>query len=260
MIASDSASSNSTTVSKTATTATLSAPHNVSPLATDPYVVAALMWAGAADLSGASFGMQFGKSGSYKDMTLLGSKSIATTRVLKAFILDDPDDGPQNLVANIASMPTEANGRLLWIAAASFSGFDAVDLSTLVTAGGTNTTANSVTVANAAAKEAFASIFIHGVLGTSMRVYNQTLRANSYRLSDGHMFICTAPGAASTTSTGTMTASTSNWAAIGVSASPAPVVGNASIELQPPDLTALGGISRVQPPSPNRTWVLKREK
>jgi hypothetical protein len=55
-----------------------------------------------------------------------------------------------------------------------------------------------------------------------------------------------------------MTASTSNWAAIGVSASPAPVVGNASIELQSPDLSALGGISRVQPPSPARTWRVKR--
>lgn len=233
---------------------------NVNPSAPDQLAVAAVLWAGTVDASGATVGVTFGGT----PMTRLGSASLWNSNKsrLDVFTLADPPTGSgKSVVASFSGMGTEASQRLLIPAAVVYSGVDTVGSPT--TAGGSATTNNSVTVTSVAA--AHRVVTVHAALALPNGViniiadwlgFNNTLRARGTLGVSTYLVIQDAPGSTSVTGTATNAFSNANWGAVGFNMTPAIVSSDASLSAVI-DLTSSGAFYRVETPDPHRTWVIE---
>lgn len=255
----DSASSKATGHAGGDASGSASQTHVVNSGVTDTIALVAVIWSGTVDASGATFSAEYGGVA----MDPLDSISWDSDHVvLSVFTFTDPPAGGSTVEAFFSGMPTEASDRAFDLITLTYSGVQSIGAP--VSAGGTSTTANAVTVTSVA--PAHRVVSFHGVsdnLGPRIvgipAVYSGQLRMQSLGGSLTTALLAglyggDLPGDTSVTPTLTQTATT-NWGAIGVSLSPSPVLGDASISFQI-SATASGDMFRAQNPDPKRTWVI----
>lgn len=229
------------------------------PTASDQLAVAAVLWAGNVDASGATVGATLGGSA----MTRLGSPLLwdSNKARLDVFTLADPTSGPgKSVVASFSGMGTEAGQREFIPVAVIYSGVNTVG--SPVTAGGSATTSNSVTVSSVAA--AHRVVTVHAALSLVSGHFNSlddgvavnhALRARGTLLLTDCILIQDAPGTTSVTGTAANSVNNASWGAVGFNLTPAIVNGDASLSAVI-NLSSSGALFRVENPDPHRTWVI----
>jgi hypothetical protein len=227
---------------------------NVNPLAPDLFAVAGLLWNGGVDASGATFGVEFDGVA----MDDYATVSMASNHhQLKAFVLDDPNSGPNKTVeGSFSGMGTELVTRNLMMVVAVYAGVDSAG--DPVTAGNTSPMVNRVTVDSVA--EAHRPVFIHCVDGLNiMTGYDKIARAHQKcaGLAGGDLLIGDAAGASSVVSTATPLISiTQLWGAIGFNLIPAPVMVDVVLYMSSVAMEARAGLFRTATPPPDRFYKI----
>ena len=250
----DSTAKGTKLISSASTSGNITVTHRVSPIARDRvFAYAALLWTGEADTTGATFAVTFGGQA----MSAKGVRRWdANKGYLALFELEDAPRGPQEVVASFSSMPTEfLSTRNFMLITQTYSGVQASGAPVEVSAGGSSATNTVVVPSERAAHRVLA---VHGVgklRGFTSSGYNQTKRQAAIMLGAGSLLVGDAAGAASVTSTATHSASTSQWAAIGLTLSPSVVEISASSSVSV-KLKAAVAIFRVVEPHPDRLWVI----
>jgi hypothetical protein len=247
-VAFDSSASNAAYKAGASTSGNLTWNHTTSSLASDVIVLVGVLFTSDITTTGASLTCTLGGNA----MTPSGSVFFDTNQCfLKTYYTLDPTPG--SLAVNFAytSMPTEVITRNLMGVSLSYSGVE--DIGTAVTNSGGTTTTSSVTVDGTAA--AHRVISFHGVDGSSfgnINSYDEAMRARTFLFGGGVLLAGDAEGANGQAMTAHQN-TTSHWAAIGVSLSPAPVLATAA-HSSGFTATARGGIYREAPPAPSRYW------
>lgn len=269
----DSAASKYTTLAANVSTGTLNVPVTVSKLATDRFAIAAIYYGDWTDATAVTCSASFDSgSGLGPTMTVLKTLSAWGGRqITKVFLLQNIPVGDQGVTFKIAGMPSSAPGvRCVIGAVSTYSGVGSADIANAVSAGGTNTVDNSVTVTSDALGASGRVVAVHAVgtvdrqPGQYFTSYNLIQRASGLWIQAGvpanvgnSLMIGDAPGAPSVTSTAKNVLATPNWNAVGIALSPSPVSAGASLKVSSIITACGGGVARVQPPSPERTWTLK---
>ena len=224
--------------------------HRVSTFARDRVVAYVwVLWTGAVDVSGATFSATFGG----ESMTLIGSRTWDSTRAkFMCFKLEDAPRGSQAVVVSFASMPTELITRNLHVISETYSGVEAV--ADAVTAGGSNTTVNTVTTASVKPAHRVASGHAIGEWG-ALSAYTLTKRQATMMFGGGAMVVGDTPGAASVVSTATNNLTTPNWGAIAVAMTPSVVEITASQQFSLTQRADLAGLRFADPFHLREFWV-----
>lgn len=270
----DSSSQNIAQFGSSATSGNLTQNHSVSAKAP---AVTALLFAyvqANVDLSAATLAATFGGT----SMTMLGSPVLWGTseNALVAFSLPTPPTGVQQWDFSVGGLTASANGFWVFGDCVSYSGVLSVGTPVFVSGDTAGTqTANSVTVDSVV--PAYRVVTAHAVRDPDLfSGYDLTPRAmisgayayTAYLLSlfgynffpyvasaaGGELLVGDAPGAATVTGTATQP-STASWGAMGVSLTPAPVVGLGALGISIAT-SATGSLTRIATPSPLRTWVI----
>lgn len=225
---------------------------NVNPNAPDLFAVAALLWNGGVDASGATFGVSFAGTPmtDYADVSWNSNK-----HQLKAFTLADPPSGANKTVTgSFSGMGTEAPTRDFTMVVAVYPGVDSAG--TPVTAGNSSPMVNSVAVSSA--KAAHRAVFVHSVGGANLILsYNKIVRAHKKGagLAGGDLLLGDAPGGSTITSTAQPLVSlTALWGAIGFNLLPAPVMVDVVMYISGLAMQAHAGIFRVATPPDDRFY------
>lgn len=235
---------------------TVSVQHQVNPLATNRFAAVGALWLGNVASTSGSIAVAFDGvamtpatpqywGGSSKDM-------------FQAFTLPAPAIGDTEVTATVSGMG--GSGYLI-LASVSWSGVSA--MGTIVSAGGTEVTANSVTAPSVSPAYSVVTIHACGDLldGNNFTAFTGTKRADAkltlWPFVVGELLIGETPGATSVTATATQQQGNSTgWGAFALPLTPAIVSGDASLKLSMAE-SANGGIYRVATPSPERTWVIE---
>lgn len=224
--------------------------HQVSPFARDTVVAYVwAVWTGAVDVTGATFSATFGGEAMDEVASLTWDSDRGT---LMLFKLEDAPRGTQPAVLSFSSMPTELVTRNLMVISETYSGVDTVG--DPVTAGGTNTTVNTVTAASVKAAHRVISGHAIGEWG-ALSGYTLTKRQSLMMFGGGSIVVGDAPGAASVVSTATNNLTTPNWGAIALAMTPSVVEITASVRGSMAMRADLAALRTAAPYAGREFWV-----
>lgn len=237
---------------------------NVNPDAPDLMAITALLWAGTVTATGGTFGVSFAGHA----MTPLGSPIYWGSNQfrLQAYALADPPTGSGlTVTSSFSGLSVAGQTGVLMPVTVLYSGVASVG--TPVTAGGSASTNNSVTVPSVSPAHRVVAINAAAGLGSPPTNLNMLADWDGYSLAlrargtappaTVWMAVSDGPGAASVIGAATNNFNNALWGAIGFDLAPAPVQGSAAIQLAA--LIGMQGNARIQrttSPSPLRTWVI----
>lgn len=229
-------------------TDTATGSHIVSTLATDRAAILAVGWFGSADASGGTVTATFGDDAMTAGTPVRWNSDKCA---LFPFKLEDPDTGSKTITVSFSSMG--GAGGVLGVCS-TYSGV--ASIGDVVTAGGSNTASNAVTVSSDDPCDRVVSAHAVGVGGPNWNASFFTTYDKTGRMYPGPVMIQDSAGSASVTNTATQNSSTTNWGAFGYPLEASPVSLEAALSI-PVSLAASASIYRVETPAPNRTWVIK---
>jgi hypothetical protein len=259
----DSASSNAAYINAASTSGSVSAGHNVNPLATNRVAIACLVWTGGVDTTSATFGVTFGGT----TMTALGSAARwnSNHEYMQWFILDGSatggatvPTGSRTVTGSVTGIGTDTlTARSLLLACVTYQNVQAVG--TPVVTSPSSSVNNTVTVTSVLPAHRVVTAHATGDNVFGLGAYNKNLRAasslNHQILAFGATLLMgDADGAASVVVTATQP-TTAAWGARGVSLSPVPVVGGAALSVSMVPASG-GGTYRTATPAEDRYWMI----
>lgn len=235
---------------------------NADPTAPNLAAVAALLWDGNVDVTGATFGISFGGTpmddaldGDYTDITYAGGH-----KTLRPFTLLNPPTGNGlTVTASYSGIGEPFVTPNLTLVVATYRGVDS--FGDPVVAGNSSPMNNSINLDAVAA--AHRPVFIHAVGGANLITgYNQITRAHQKcaGLAGGDLLLGDAAGSDTITSTAQPLISlTAEWAAIGFDLIPAVVSIDGSMLLSPLAMDASSGLFRPGIVSGATHWEIPTE-
>lgn len=203
------------------TSGTVDLEFNVNPAAENTYGIVAVGFTCTSDISGASFGVDWGDDAMTEmlDAPLMFNSDKC---MLMGWIIADPSGGEVHV--SYSDVPTGAI-KNLFAAAVMLEKMEDLDLDNLTVeteVGSTNVTSSGVTVASGVPADRVISVHLIGMLN-AFTSFSGTRVAAPLSPGGGHMILGESRGATSVDATVTHALTTANWAAFGIHTDAAPL-------------------------------------